>query len=161
MARRFLGRPGLGGVLTMVNLVAVGGVYVMGTLTQGVPQMLAVALLLVLAPPVGCCYVMPDLVPRAAAQTVVMIGALVVNAFVWGHGLAWVFYRMGYQDAEPVEISRMRRCLCRVCEYDLRGSLGSERCPECGTEITRDARYYGGNWLRTLEEGSQKGKGRF
>ena len=29
--------------------------------------------------------------------------------------------------------ARRRQGLCMVCEYDLRGSIQTERCPECGT----------------------------
>ena len=47
---------------------------------------------------------------------------------------AWVFtgYRAGRRRQE-----RIRSGFCANCAYDLRGSQNSDKCPECGDEITR------------------------
>jgi len=55
------------------------------------------------------------------------------------HGVIWFLIVSGLIALRRTLRSRfrLRHGLCIHCKYDLRGSAGSERCPECGAEIRR------------------------
>ena len=71
-------------------------------------------------------------------QLIVYIASIIINAAIWGYGISGVWYviRVVRGDApgprSMLRARRRQRGLCPSCGYDLRGSQGSDRCPECG-----------------------------
>lgn len=88
-----LQKPSLGGWLTIANLLA--WLLLVGIVKLGVPvpKFVFLAYWLLLSIPLASCCLLPKLGPPSTVEIIASIVALVINAFVWGYGLAWFLQR--------------------------------------------------------------------
>lgn len=73
----------------------------------------------------GWVFRWPFAIVNLAAALGLSMLALLLHAVVW-------------RIHSNTKKSRMKRGLCGSCAYDLRGSIGSQQCPECGAKIVEN-----------------------
>jgi len=129
---RKLGRPNLGGVLTLVNCFFWGAVVLSPDRIHFIPplfQWIVMALLLFMSLPIAILCLLSG-APRGAAEVVLQCVTIGANGVLWGYGLAWLVNLGRGRAARRIQ-KRRKLGQCIVCGYDLRAT--PDRCPECGT----------------------------
>ena len=129
---KFLGKPTMGGYLTMLN-----GVLLVVAISMSQHQLLPdvfFVLFILLIMPLGLPYLLPSFggSDRNLCDLILLSTIIGLNSIIWGYSISWLIH-WPKRRRQRREGYRRKLGLCQKCGYDLRAS--KDRCPECGNII--------------------------